>query len=241
MFAVRLLQIILIISFSVNASGLFPVPLDKHIKDADVILDGVFESEFKLGKSGENYEASFKLIRSIGLSQQELQNNYLIKIKYSQAEDESGEFVDFQKKERVVLFLKRDKGDLKLLNNALSKYSVVRRGREWIMVSEVFPFHPVVGQVRVTDFVKLAEKQKLVSFHKSSSIDPKYFASRKKFGNKLLEAASLSGRGRNIASGPYVFGRKPASTSNQISILWLMVILGSLSALSKFISNKNSE
>jgi hypothetical protein len=240
MFTARLMQVILIISFSVNASGLFPVPLDKHIKDADVILDGVFESEFKVGNSGENYEASFKLIRSIGLSQQELQNNYLIEVKYSQAEDESGEFVDFQKKERVVLFLKKDKGELKLLNNALSKYSVVRRGREWIMVSEVFPFHPVVGQVRVSDFVKLAEKQKLASFHKSSNIDPKYFASKKKFGSKILEASSLSGRSRNIASSPYAVARKPAGASNQISILWLMVILGTLSALSRFISNKNS-
>ena len=164
MFAVRLLQIIFIISLSVSAADLFPIPLDKHIKDSDVILDGVFESEFKLESNSENYEASFKLIRAIGLSQQELQNNYLIKIKYSQAKDESGEFVDFQKKERVVLFLKKDKGDLKLLNNALSKYSVVRRGREWIMVSEVFPFHPVVGQVRVSDFVKLAENKSLQAF-----------------------------------------------------------------------------
>lgn len=240
MFAVRLLQIIFIISLSVSAADLFPIPLDKHIKDSDVILDGVFESEFKLESDSENYEASFKLIRAIGLSQQELQNNYLIKIKYSQAEDDSGEFVDFQKKERVVLFLKKDKGEFKLLNNALSKYSVVRRGREWIMVSEVFPFHPVVGQVRVSDFVKLAEKQKLASFYKSSTVDSKYFTTKKKFGPNPLKSSSMSKRGRTLASGTYAIARKPANVNNQISILWLIIILGSLSAVSRFITNKNS-
>lgn len=213
----------------------FPIPFSRQIKDSDVIVDGVFVSEYRLA-STSNYEASFKVIRSIGLDTVDLQNNYHLKVKYSQDDQVDGEYIDFQNKERVVLFLKKEKSDFILLNHAQSKYSVVRRGRNWVMISEVFPFHPVIGQVDIEKFLVQAENEKRSKFFVSQNVDEKYFSTKKKFGETPFEKPE---RKRVIASSNYGL-REPAS-QNQMSISWMIFILGVLSFVSQYISRKNIE
>jgi hypothetical protein len=232
-----------IFSVQVFALDQFPIPLNKHIKEADVIIDAVFISEFKLsGTEEEKYEASFKVIRSMGLGVQSVDKNYLLKIKYSQKEDIYGEFIDFQKKERVVLFLEKNENELQLLNDAASKYSVIKRSRKWIMVSEVFPFHPMVGQVNIENFINLVEKEKMDSFYMAKSSDiQKYLKGRKGFSINNIEKAMT---GRKIASNSNTRHRVPAnhrekSEEVQLNIFWLMTILALLAGLSRIISRKD--
>lgn len=228
-------SILLFFIFTSAIASTFPIPFSRQIKDADVILDGVFISEYRIESNG-NYEASFKVIRSIGLDTVDLQNNYHLKVKYSQDDQVDGEYVDFQNKERVVLFLKKENSDYSLLNHAQSKYSVVRRGRNWFMISDVFPFHPVIGQVEIDKFLSQAESEKRSKFFISSNVDEKYLSTTKKFG---VSPFKKPGPKRVIASSNY--GLKESASQNQMSISWMIFILGILSFLSQYISRKNSE
>lgn len=220
----------------VTAEMIYPVPLAKQIKESEVILEGTFVSENSIKFKDKIITVSkFRVLKSIGLQDSTLQKDYLFKVA-----SHGGVLNDrvvsnklspvYKQHERVVLFLKKEDGRYWPVNNALSKYTFVKRGRSEYLISNVFPFHPSIGQIPYKKFIDKSESIKKVSYmvNKLEKLD--HFnksVSNKKFTDYPKPVPVNNKLGRSIASIS-----KKEKTESEFSELWLIMVMLSLVAIS---------
>lgn len=130
--------------------------------------------------------------------------------------------------EHVVLFISKHKEKNWVSNLGLGKYSVQRMGLEKIMVNQVFPTEPSMGQISLTKFYELAEEVKNQKF--SFRFKDKYELENEK---EMIKSQVTQG-GRTIAS------IEEEEQSSSIDPFWLVFLLGALGVMVGVVRNKAS-
>lgn len=134
--------------------------------------------------------------------------------------------------EKVVLFLGEDDQGRKWIKNlGLGKYSAKKVGDQMVLVNQVFPMHPEMGQIRLSHFIELAERLKEAKF--VTRFMDKYEIQRLK---QTKYKSKISTGGRSIASVA-----EEKHLPNRLSSIWLVILLGVLGGGIAVIRRKNQE
>ena len=209
-----------VMSSFVYATTFVPISIKKQIKESDGLIQGEVISVTS-EKNGNRIVSKVTLLADkwIGLKPDE---NF-IDIYYPGGK--IGETVfdvkgspKFDVGENVVLFTKKHKEKNWVNNLGLGKFSLKIMGDKKVLINQIFPGHPEVGQMRIDKFYDLSEwvkKQKFEERYKD-----KYELNLDKESQALYKRKI---RGRSIAS----IGEKDES-QNKLPAIWLVVILGGL-------------
>ena len=139
----------------------------------------------------------------------------------------------FDQGEKVVLMLKSKKNKNWIMNLGMGKYKVRRYGSTNILINEIFPHHPRVGQIPLDSFYDLAKRIKKSPFLGRSK--DKYEIQFEKHSQMIKRSQKVS---RGIASVDRLDGK---TEENRISTFWILVILAGLGAFFNFSIRSNSK
>ena len=118
--------------------------------------------------------------------------------------------------EKVVLLLGKDENkNFWVKNLGLGKYSAKKIGNGTILVNQIFPLNPEIGQIKLSYFFSLAERLKEEKF--KQRFRDKYEIQ----AEKQVRYKKLNRKGRKIASID-----SEESKSNRTGPIWLVIILG---------------
>ncbi|MAX65472.1 MAG: hypothetical protein QF441_11955 [Bacteriovoracaceae bacterium] len=131
--------------------------------------------------------------------------------------------------EKVVLMLRNQSEKIWVNNLGLGKFSLKKLGDNYILVNQVFPANPKVGQMKLEKFLNLVEWVKKTKF--KERFKDKYEISREKAVSNNMRNEGVS---RSIASTEA--NKKPKPFSNY----WLVLILGALGIIVRVVNNKKS-
>ena len=132
--------------------------------------------------------------------------------------------------EKVVLLTRNDGARNWVLNLGLGKFSVKRIGTHEIIINQIFPGKPNIGQIALNDFFKMAahikkeEVQARFKFKYEIISDKEFYAHT----NKKEEV-----EGRKIASV-----EEDNHSSNKLETYWLVLILGLLGVFVAFVRKR---
>lgn len=124
--------------------------------------------------------------------------------------------------EGVVLFTKIHKGKNWVNNLGLGKYTTKQVGERTLIVNQIFPAHPTVGQMKLEKFYELSEWVKKEKF--KERFKDKYEVN---YENEMRLKHKLHKRKRSIAS----IGSVDSPERSQLSSMWLVLLLGGLGAI----------
>ena len=223
------------------ATSFVPVSIKNQLKESDGLVHGeVFE--IVSIKKDEQIITRVTILADkwIGL---EVEENFT-EIYYPGGEFENqvstiGGSPSFQIGETVVLFTKKHKGLNWVHNLGLGKYSVKRIGTRQVIVNQVFPSHPQIGQMNMKKFIGLSEWVKREKF--THRFKDKYELNLEK---RVRVKVSKTKSGREIAS---IKGRSPQNraenkeSSNRLPAYWLVLILGALGLIVGVIRKNHHE
>lgn len=220
---IRVLAFVFLLTFSsfTWANMYFPIPVGKQIKEAKAIVDVEFQKK-QIQKNGDSKTGvyTFKMLGSAGLNASEIKTNYVIEVNQVIVDEDTIEPF-FEKDERSIIFLEKKEGKYWFLNGAISKYTISRRGRTYFMISELFPYHPVIGQVPLDGFLDKVEDKFQQKFVYKSDEDKIKLNNQIKFSKKKKKLNSRTMA--NYEDEPIMMKKK-----NQISIYWLIFIMACL-------------
>lgn len=134
---------------------------------------------------------------------------------------------EFKQGEKVVVFTNSHGGKSWIQNLGLGKFSIKRVGRSHIIVNQIFPNMPNVGQMPLSSFVELAKNIKGKSFERR--FKDKYERAAEKESTARYQKLRGS---RSIASTPQNPHEKP-------SPLWLVFLLGMIGFGFRFSKGKS--
>jgi len=136
----------------------------------------------------------------------------------------------FNTGEKVVLFTKNIQNKSYVLNLGMGKFSIKNLGKTQIMVNQIFPQTPEVGQMKLKNFYQLARNLK-----------------GKKFSERFKNKYELNiEKQTNIQKSKRV-GRKIASVSekeqdkNKVPVYWLVILLGIVGCSYSFLRKRSSD
>lgn len=134
--------------------------------------------------------------------------------------------------EKVVLLTHFNEEKNWILNLGLGKFSVKRIGTHEIIINQIFPGKPNIGQIALSDFFKMAEhvKQKKISVRfkdKYEIINDKEFYAHTNYKKEERN-------GRKIAS----IKDENINSSNKLEPYWLVLILGLLGLFVAFMRKR---
>jgi hypothetical protein len=134
--------------------------------------------------------------------------------------------------EKVVLLTQFNQGKNWVLNLGLGKFSVKRIGAHEIIINQIFPGKPDIGQIALADFFKMAEhiKQKKISVRFKNKYE---IISDKEFYAHTNNKEDKS-TGRKIAS----IEEENTRSSNKLETYWLVLILGFLGLFVAFMRKR---
>lgn len=136
----------------------------------------------------------------------------------------------FEVGEKVALMSKTIEGRSWVMNLGLGKFSVKTIGNSYLLVNQIFPRHPSVGQIKLDRFESLVSSVKEVKLNKR--FKNKYEITNSK-SYKVQKTKTR--RGRRIASL-----NRESSKKEKPSSLWLVFILLLLGVAKKIYSQKES-
>ena len=136
----------------------------------------------------------------------------------------------FEIGENVVLFGKRDKCEVWINNLGLGKFSLKSLGTKEVLVNQVFPNNPKVGQITWNKFVNLAEWMKKEKFQER--LKDKYELNKDK---EARARVTQRDKGRSIASV-----NQSKVEKNIFSANWLVFLLALLIVVFTIIRKKTS-
>jgi len=139
---------------------------------------------------------------------------------------------NFQVGESVIIFTKIQDQKHWINNLGLGKFSMKRMGDHQVMINQIFPSHPEVGQMRVDKFVDLTEWVKNSKFNKR--FKNKYEVENDKQVRYLFNKKK---RSRSIASLENDF----SETQNKLSDYWLVLTLALLGLFFGIFRNRKNE
>jgi hypothetical protein len=210
-----------------------PLPIDRQLKDAEAVVQGlVLEKNYKrISNENEDIvtEVSLRVIRSAGLKPSDLVNKNAFKIILPGGEWQGATFnypgsPSFISGEEVVLIIKREKYGFSLSELALSKYLIKTKLGKVYLQSEIFPEHSKLGHIPFEEF------DELVNFHLGSSL---IHLGEDRSVSKVAEDSAIHSS-KNLL-------REPAGQMNRdeeeikesrVSLFWLVVIFSVLGLFS---------
>lgn len=149
----------LILTNSLFANKLVPIPITKQISEADGVILGEFNGKiYKKDREGKVLtEASFRILKSAGVNSRYLVNRNQFSIHYDGGvwqslvyENENApEFVEGS---QYVILLERDNFGYKPYFDKLGVYDFYGKNDETIISSVAFPAHPGLGEVSFKTF-----------------------------------------------------------------------------------------
>lgn len=225
----------LMLSLSAIGSTFVPISIKKQVKESDAIVYGkVINSESIPDAGGVVTRVFIRTDKWLGL---EVSNNH-IEVLYPGGTLENiatsvAGTPTFREGEQVVIFLSQDKkGRYWGRNLGLGKYSEKNFGDGKILVNEIFPSHPKMGQIPSRYFFNLVPKLKAKEFTVRSK--DKYEIQELRSRSRIKAEKKY---GRSVAG---VSNRKEEESRNTISIFWLLVILGLMGGFSVLKNKRNS-
>lgn len=207
-----------------------PLSIKKQIKHSDGVLQGEVIS-ISSENDGEKIITKVTVLANkwIGLNPEE---NFL-EIYYpggeigDRANKVSGS-PKFEIGENIIVFTKEQNGRNWINNLGLGKFSMKRVGDQNIMINQIFPGMPQVGQMTVNKFYDLSE-----------------WVKKEKFQNRYKDKYEINSE-RQVRVNSRKPGRKIASISNdelaknKIPAYWLVLIFGFLGVGFSVIRNRKS-
>ena len=131
--------------------------------------------------------------------------------------------------EKVVIFTRNVENQSFVNNLGLGKFSIKNLGKTQIMVNQIFPNLPEVGQMNFNSFVKLTESLKQKRFNER--FKNKY----ERNIEKQTMINSKSSPSRKIAS----INKKTKKDKNELADYWLVILLGLISVGYSLIRRKS--
>lgn len=221
-----------LISIQLRATTFVPISIKKQIGESKAIVYGeVIELESYREVDGIYTRASVQLDKWIG---QNINENQL-DVHYP-----GGQFNDrvqlvhgapeLQLGEKVVLMLTYVDGKYWVNNLGLGKFSIKRVGKDNVMINQIFPGRPEVGQIELASFFELATRVKNLEI--KSKFKDKYEIDQDKRVRTFFK-----NKGRSVAS---VESEHEKKFGHGVSSYWFVLLLGFLGAVFQFLRNRSS-
>jgi hypothetical protein len=240
------LKIILLcfLSFTAQATIFKPQPINQQIREAD----GVFVGNFLRQKSVELEDGRiatqmiFKMLREHGL-QSELFGMDEIIVHYPggslKGRNLKVEGVpSFIPGEKVAVFIRSQQNRYWGMNLGFGTFKVVNYGKETMLVNSVFPDHPKVGQMTLTNFELALKSVKGVSMKKVFSPDQQFIQPKDEVV-RMPASFSAEAQNRSIASGNFESEHEGAQAS--LNVIWLVGVLSFLGGLFRIYRQRSSK
>lgn len=231
--AKSLFLLLFLASFSNAYSTTFvPISIKKQIKQSDGVVEGeVISVESEQQDSGIVSKVTLLPNKWIGL----VPKDSFVEVYFPGGA--LGENVQeikgapkFEIGERVVLFTKRHKERDWVNNLGLGKFSLKTLGKRKVIVNQIFPAHPQVGQMRMDKFYDLSEWVKKEKF--KERFKDKYELNLEKEAHVRFKRNS---GGRSIASVD-----ETEEVSNKLPASGLVVIFAILGIIFGILRKKRS-
>ncbi len=136
----------------------------------------------------------------------------------------------FEIGEKIILFTKIQDKKHWVNNLGLGKFSMKVMGERMVMINQIFPGHPQVGQMNVEKFYTLSEWVKKNKF--KERYKDKYELNIEKEAQARI---SNHKKGRSIASI-----QEQQKSHNRLPTFWLVVLFGALGIVFGVFKNKSS-
>lgn len=226
------IYLILFISLSsVQATTFSPLTIKTQIKQSDSIVKGRVISEFsEINENGEIVTVVDILAdKWIGTEAQSdiIQVYYRGGVVGDKAVLIEGA-PEFTVGEKVIVFTKKVHEKNYIVNLGLGKFSLKKLGDEYVLVNQIFPRKPQVGQMRLDKFIDLSQWVKKERF--TERYKDKYEIMQEKQASIKTKVK----KGRKIAS----IGKE--ENSEPKSATWLVFLFGLLGAVFIIIKKRES-
>ena len=222
-------QLFLMFSCSVMATTFAPISIKKQIKQSDGVVYGeVLDIEAYEDGDIINSKVTILANKWIGVNPQDNQlvlhfpggkiNQKIFKVHGSPK---------FELGETVVVLVRKYKGNFWINNLGLGKFSIKNIGKGSVIVNQVFPTHPDVGQMNLNKFFELSQWVKKTKFEERFK-DKYEIGYENEMRKKII-------KGRAVAS----VNLDDAEESRNISIIWLLILLGLFGFVHRVIKNRS--
>lgn len=216
------------------ATTFIPLPIKKQVKESGKVVEGsVISLESKLHNGVIISSVRLLVDKWIGL---ELNQTYLnVHFPGGRVENQVYKVEgtpEFELGEDVVLMLVEQDGKFWVNNLGLGKYSIKMLGERKVLVNQIFPNHPGVGQISVDKFHTLTEwvtKKKFKERYK----DKYEINNERDLHSKIIQRR----RGRSIASEEFASGQ---NEKDSVPAIWLVIVLGLMVAIVRFFRRKST-
>lgn len=210
-----------------------PISIKKQLQESDAIVEGIVAFSETVEHEGKILtKVSINLDRWIGVSPEDNQ----VDVFYPGGELNGKHVIvhgapELNLGENVILFLKKkNDGELWMNNLGLGKFSIKRVGTRKVMVNQIFPGYPAVGQMDLERFVDLSTWVKKTSF--TVRFKDKYEVNHDKTVKQYIK-----NQGRSLAS---LNANTNENHVEEFPIYWLVFLLGCLGVLFRLAKNKLS-
>ena len=217
------------------------VPLETQVQNAGGVIWGKFVGSASK-KIDDNIvtEAGFELLAASGITPSEIVNKNNFKIIYPGGIWQGIVYATlgtprFKKGEEVVLFVTKGPYGFQLTNLGLSKYLVIRKGREEVFLkNSIFPEHPHLGHISL-DLLNDLLRDRFQQVLSENIVQDKNIYKKNYIGKLYVEKKNGSWEVRNPASTTSIKKEDYQKKSYQ-SIVWIILmfsILGGYFAMGK--------
>jgi len=224
--------IALLVFSKVSFATLFqPISLKKHLLESSGIVQGeVVSQEAELDENS-------KIVTKVTLKASKWMGDFEIEGEEISVYFPGGEVgnrgrriegvPEFSLGETVVLLI-QNRNDVDWVSNlGLGKYSVKRVGSEKVMVNQIFPTEPNMGQIPLEKFYELAKETKEMKF-------------QYRFKEKYEVNNEYQNLPKSKANGRYIASVTQENESSSLDPFWLVILLGFLGVSVGVIRIKNS-
>lgn len=215
------------------ATTFIPVSIKKQIKESGKIVEGrVISQEAKREKGMIVSSIQLLADKWVGIQM----DSDIINVHFpgGQMGDEVYKVEgspEFELGEKVVLMLVEQDGKFWVNNLGLGKYSIRSLGKQDVLVNQIFPNHPKVGQISVDKFHRLTEWVTKKKF--KERFKDKYEINKDKAQRSRVMHRNL---GRSVAS----FEDVSRGEKESIPAIWLVFILGILGGIVRIIRRNST-
>lgn len=229
----RILNLFIFLSLfgvSAFATTFIPLPLDRQLKSSSGVIHAIYQgSSFKKISSGEVVtSASFKILQSSGIKNNEIVNRNDFKVIYPGGNWQGLVYKvpgapSFFEGEEVVLILHKGSRGYTINNLKMGKYEIFEEDGQRYLSSSAFKSHPKLGKISFREF----ESKLMYTF----GSDFKTSHHDKYIGNSSKDKKAS----RSIASEDESEKEKHTTT---MSIYWLAVIFGLMGSYSAYVMKR---
>lgn len=213
-------------SLQTLATTFSPVTIRDQIKAADGVIQGEVvavgsERDPRLGIVSKAFIKANKWMNGASAENPVVNNHIEVFFPGGTVGDE-GQLVhgapSFKVGERVVVFTRSHEGKSWVQNLGLGKFSIKKVGKTKVLVNQIFPNVPDVGQMPLRTFIALSREIKDKGFH--TRFKDKY---ERQVEKSMSLAPANEKRGRSIAS---INAKSPAEKPSPLWLVFLFGLLG---------------